>query len=66
MAKHPITDKNGKATEYFWSDDQAADPAKATVFRENDKGEVKKMTGVTVDSKTGKITKDAKDTKDSK
>ena len=63
MAKHPITDKNGKATEYFWSDDQAADPTKATVFRETDTGEVKKMTGVTVDSKTGKITKDAKDTK---
>ena len=57
MAKHPISDKHGKATEYFWSDEETTDPTKATVFRQTEKG-IKKMTGVTFDSKTGKIVKD--------
>jgi hypothetical protein len=57
MAHHPITDKNGKPTEYFWSDDQATDPSKATVFRKTETGDIKKMTGVTFDSKAGKIVK---------
>ena len=58
MAHHPITDKNGKPTEYYWSDDEAADPSKVTVFRKTETGDIKKMTGVTFDSKTGKIVKD--------
>ena len=56
MARHPITNKNGKSTDYFWSDKYAADPERATVFRQTETG-IKKMTGVHFDSKTGKIVK---------
>jgi len=57
MARHPITNKHGKPTEYFWSDKHAADPERATVFRQTE-GVVKKMTGVHFDSKTGRIVKE--------
>ena len=56
MARHPITNKHGKPTDYFWSDKHAADPERATVFRQTTDG-VKKITGVHFDSKTGKIVK---------
>ena len=56
MARHPITDKNGKSTEYFWSDKHAADPQRATVFRKTEEG-IKKIRGVHFDSKAGKIVK---------
>ncbi|MGQ0815864.1 MAG: hypothetical protein ACT4O1_15645 [Gemmatimonadota bacterium] len=56
MTRHTINDKHGKPTDYFWSDEYAADPSRATVFRQTEKG-VKKMTGVTYDSKAGKIVK---------
>ena len=56
MARHPISDKNGKPTEYFWSDKHATDPQKVTVFRKTEEG-VKKIRGVTFDSKAGRIVK---------
>ena len=56
MARHPISDKNGKTTNYFWSDEHAADPKKATVFRQTESG-IKKMTGVHFDAKAGRIVK---------
>jgi hypothetical protein len=58
MARHPINDKNGKATEYYWNDKHSADPEKASVFKKAVDGVVKKMKGVTFNSKSGKITKD--------
>jgi hypothetical protein len=56
MARHPISDKNGKQTDYFWSDKHANDPERAVVFRQTDGG-VKKMTGVHFDTKAGKMVK---------
>jgi hypothetical protein len=56
MARHPISDKHGKPTEYFWSDKHATDPQRATVFRKTEEG-IKKMRGVHFDSKAGKIVK---------
>lgn len=56
MARHTIT-KNGKPTDYFWSDKHAADPERATVFRQTEAG-IKKMTGVHFDAKHGKLVKD--------
>ena len=56
MARHTITNKHGKPTEYFWTDKHAADPARVPVFRQTEAG-VKKMTGVHFDSKVGKIVK---------
>ena len=56
MARHPITNKNGKQTDYFWSDKHAADPERVTVFRQTESG-IKKITGVHYDSKNGKIIK---------
>jgi hypothetical protein len=56
MARHPILNKHGKPTEYFWTDKHALDPERATVFRKTESG-VKKMTGVHFDSKSGKIIK---------
>ncbi|HET9440458.1 MAG TPA: hypothetical protein VFO52_09815 [Longimicrobiales bacterium] len=57
MAQHPINNKHGKATEYFWTDKHAADPEKATVFRKTEEG-VKKMTGVHFDTKSGRLVKE--------
>lgn len=57
MARHPITNKHGKETEYFWTDKHAADPQNVPVFRQTEAG-VKKMTGVHFDSKAGKIVKE--------
>lgn len=56
MARHPINNKHGKETEYFWSDKHAENPEKVTVFRKTIEG-IKKMTGVHFDSKAGKIIK---------
>ena len=56
MARHPISDKNGKPTEYFWSDKHATAPERVTVFRKTEEG-VKKMRGVIFDSKAGRIVK---------
>lgn len=56
MARHPITDKNGKTTQYFWSDEHASNPEQAVVFRKTEEG-VKKMRGVVFDSKAGRIVK---------
>lgn len=58
MARHPISDKNGKETEFFWSDKHATNPNKVTVFRKTIEGLVKKMRGVHFDSKSGKIVKE--------
>lgn len=58
MARHPINDKNGKETEFFWSDKHATDPSKATVFKKTTEGDVKKMRGVHFDSKSGKMVKE--------
>lgn len=58
MADHPISDKNGKETEFFWSDTHAADPKNVTVFRRTIEGLIKKMRGVHFDSKAGKIVKE--------
>ena len=57
MARHPINNKHGQQTEYYWQDEHATDPSRATVFRETENG-VKKMRGVHFDSKTGKIVKE--------
>ena len=57
MARHPINNKHGKATEYFWTDKHAADPEKAVVFRKTEEG-VKKMTGVHFDTKSGRLVKE--------
>jgi hypothetical protein len=57
MARHPITNKHGKPTEYFWTDKHADDPQRVPVFRQTDGG-IKKMTGVHFDSKAGKIVKE--------
>jgi hypothetical protein len=57
MARHTITNKHGKPTEYFWTDKHAEDPQRVTVFRKTEEG-VKKMTGVHFDSKAGKIVKE--------
>ena len=54
--RHPIKDKHGKQTDYFWSDKHADDPKRATVFRKTVDG-IKKMRGVLFDSKAGKIVK---------
>ena len=54
--RHPINDKNGKPTEYFWTDKHAVDPERVTVFRKTEAG-IKKMRGVTFDSKAGRIVK---------
>ena len=56
MARHPISDKNGKSTEYFWTDEHAADPKRVVVFRQTETG-IKKMTGVHYDSTAGRIVK---------
>jgi hypothetical protein len=56
MARHPIPNKHGKATDYFWTDKHAADPERVTVFRQTETG-IKKVTGVHFDSKAGKIVK---------
>lgn len=56
MARHPINNKHGNPTEYFWTDKHADNPEKVTVFRQTESG-IKKMTGVHYDSKTGKIIK---------
>ena len=56
MARHPITDKNGKPTEYFWNDKNATNPEQVVVFRKTEEG-VKKMRGVVFDSKAGRIVK---------
>ncbi len=58
MARHPITDKHGKSTEYFWSDKHASNPEQAVVFRKTEEG-IKKMRGVVFDSKAGRIIKQA-------
>lgn len=57
MARHTITNKHGKPTDYFWSDKHAADPERVTVFRKTENGVIKKITGVFFDSKNGKIIK---------
>lgn len=57
MARHTITNKHGKATDYFWSDKYAEDPKRATVFRQTESG-VKKMTGVHFDTVTGKLVRE--------
>lgn len=57
MARHTINDKHGKPTDYFWNDKQAQDPQKAPVFRKTESG-IKKMRGVTVDTKSGRIVKE--------
>lgn len=54
--RHPIQNKHGEATEYFWSDKHSTDPKRATVFRKTENG-IKKMRGVHFDSKAGKIVK---------
>lgn len=56
MARHPINNKHGNPTEYFWTDKHADNPEKVTVFRQTESG-IKKMTGVHYDSKAGKIIK---------
>ena len=56
MARHPISDKHGRPTEYFWSDKHAENPQRATVFRKTESG-IKKMRGVHFDAKAGKIVK---------
>lgn len=56
MARHPITNKHGKATDYFWSDKHADNPEQATVFRKTEAG-IKKMRGVVFDAKLGRIVK---------
>lgn len=56
MARHTITNKHGQATQYYWNDKHATDPARVTVFRKTDSG-VKKMRGVFFDTKNGKMIK---------
>lgn len=57
MARHTINNKHGHPTEYFWTDKHAADPERATVFRQTESG-IKKMTGVHYDSKHGRMVRD--------
>ena len=54
MARHVIHNKHGKPTDFFWSDKHAANPERVTVFRKTETG-VKKIRGVTFDSKAGRI-----------
>jgi hypothetical protein len=57
MARHTINNKHGQPTEYFWTDKYAADPKRATVFRQTETG-IKKMNGVHFDSKSGKLVRE--------
>lgn len=57
MARHMITNKHGKPTEYFWTDKHAENPERVTVFRKTETG-FKKMNGVHFDAKAGKIVKE--------
>ena len=57
MARHTIHNKQGKPTDYYWSDKHATDPSRATVFRKTEEG-IKKMRGVHFDCKTGKMVKE--------
>jgi hypothetical protein len=56
MARHTILNKHGKPTEFFWNDKHATDPQHVVVFRKTETG-IKKMRGVTFDSKSGRINK---------
>ena len=56
MARHPINNKHGQPTDYFWTDKHATDPKRVTVFRKTEAG-IKKMTGVHYDSQNGRIVK---------
>ena len=56
MARHTINNKHGQPTDYYWTDKHAEDPARVTVFRKTEAG-IKKMRGVSFDSKTGRIVK---------
>lgn len=56
MARHPITNKHGQTTEYFWADEHAKNPEQATVFRQTEAG-IKKIRGVVFDAKNGRIVK---------
>lgn len=48
MAKVKINRKNGTPTHYFWSDKDADDPARKTVYKQTSEG-VKRMRGVHFD-----------------
>lgn len=54
MARHPITKKDGTATQYFWSD--ADKSAEKTVYKNTTDG-VKRMRGVHFDTATKRIIK---------
>jgi hypothetical protein len=54
MAKIEIRRKSGAASPYFWSDKQAGDPKKRTVYKQTEEG-VKRMRGVHYDSVARKL-----------
>jgi hypothetical protein len=56
MARIQICKKNGKPTDYFWSDTDGTDRTQQTVYKQTNDG-VKRMTGVHFDAVTNQIQK---------
>jgi hypothetical protein len=56
MARIKICKKNGKPTDYFWSDTDGTDRTQQTVYKQTNDG-VKRMTGVHFDAVTNQIQK---------
>ena len=48
MARVKITKKNGTPTNYFWSEKDAEDPSRKTVYKQTSDG-VRRMRGVHFD-----------------
>ena len=57
MAKIKITKPDGTPTPYFWSDTEAQDRKRLTVFKETKDG-IKRMTGVHYDSVAKRVRRD--------
>ena len=55
MTRKPILDKNGKKTQYFWSEEHG-EPTRRTVFKDAPDG-IKKMRGVYYDVAANKMQK---------
>lgn len=54
MARFPITKKDGTPTQYFWTDKDASDPTRRTVYKQTTDG-VKRMKGVRYNSVTSRM-----------
>lgn len=57
MKKKTILKKSGAPSPFFYDEDDSADPARHTVYKQTEEG-VKRMRGVTYDAATNQVNKD--------